>query len=76
MGLVPWTNRDRDDKKYPRAYVVTAPGASVSVDDIMKFVNNKMSTIKRPIGGVVFTDAIPKAPVRAAQILARAYDNT
>lgn len=76
MGRVPWTNGDRNDDEYPRAYVVVAPGASVSVDDIAQFVNNKVSTIKRLTGGVVFTDAIPKAPVRAAEILAMAYDNT
>lgn len=63
MGLVPWTDRDRDDEECPRAYVVASPGASVSVDDIMQFVNSKVSTIKRLTGGVVFTDAIPKAPV-------------
>lgn len=76
MGLVPWANRDRNDEEYPRAYVVVAPGAVVSADDIMQFVNNKVSTIKRLTGGVVFTDSIPKAPVRAAQTLARAYANT
>jgi len=65
IGLVLWTNRDRDGEEYPRAYVVAAPGASVSTDDIMQFVNNKVSTIKRLTGGVVFTDAIPKAPVCA-----------
>ncbi|KAJ6128023.1 hypothetical protein N7471_009240 [Penicillium samsonianum] len=52
----------KDDEEYPRAYVVAAPGASVSVDDIIQFVNNKVSTVKRLTGGVVFTDAIPKAP--------------
>lgn len=76
MGFVPWTNGDRDDEEYPRAYVVAAPGASVSVDDIVQFVNNKVSTIKRLTGGVVFIDAIPKAPVCAAEILAMAYDNS
>jgi hypothetical protein len=55
---------------------VAAPGASVSADDIMQFVNNKVSTIKRLTGGVVFTDSIPKAPVRAALILVMAYNNT
>ena len=64
MGLVPWTNGNRGEE-YPRAYVVPAPGASVSVDDILQFVNSKVSTIKRLTGGVVFTDAIPKAPVRS-----------
>jgi hypothetical protein len=73
MGLVPRTNEDRGDVEYPRAYVVAAPGASVSVDEIMQFVNAKVSTIKRLTGGVVFTDAIPKAPVRAAEILALTY---
>ncbi|KAJ5128074.1 hypothetical protein N7448_008853 [Penicillium atrosanguineum] len=52
----------KDGEEYPRAYVVVAPGASVSADDIMQFVNNKVSTIKRLTGGVVFTDSIPKAP--------------
>jgi hypothetical protein len=76
MGFDPWTNRYRDDEEYPRAYVVAAPGASVSEDDIIQFVNNKVSTIKRLTGGVVFTDAIPKAPVRATQMVTRVYDNT
>ncbi|CAL5866311.1 uncharacterized protein PFLUO_LOCUS518 [Penicillium psychrofluorescens] len=52
----------KDDEEYPRAYIVAAPGAVVSADDIMQFVNSKVSTIKRLTGGVVFTDSIPKAP--------------
>ncbi|KAJ5129827.1 uncharacterized protein N7515_005866 [Penicillium bovifimosum] len=52
----------KDGEEYPRAYVVAASGASVSEDDIMQFVNSKVSTIKRLTGGVVFTEAIPKAP--------------
>ncbi|CAG8224223.1 unnamed protein product [Penicillium salamii] len=60
----------KGDEEYPRAHVVAAPGASVSVDEIVQFVNSKVSTIKRLTGGVFFTDAIPKSPVCAAHLLA------
>lgn len=66
------TNKIRDDEEYPRAYIVAAPGTSISREEIIQFVNSKVSTIKRLTGGVVFTDTIPRAPVCAAKTLVRA----
>ncbi|KAJ6006770.1 hypothetical protein N7451_004714 [Penicillium sp. IBT 35674x] len=65
----------KGDEEYPRAYVVAAPGASVSADDITQFINSKVSTIKRLAGGVVFIDTIPKSPVCHVGTPAMVYDN-
>ncbi|KIX04740.1 uncharacterized protein Z518_05610 [Rhinocladiella mackenziei CBS 650.93] len=52
-----------DDDERPRAYVVPKKGVSLTQQDILKFVNGKVSKIKWITGGVVFTDTIPKTPV-------------
>jgi 4-coumarate--CoA ligase len=41
---------------------VLKPGESASTQDIIAFMDGKVSAIKRITGGVVFTDAIPKNP--------------
>ena len=56
--LTPYSN---DDER-PRAYVVLKPGHSATDEDIVKFMDDKVSRIKRITGGVAFLDAIPKNP--------------
>ncbi|OGM50525.1 hypothetical protein ABOM_000962 [Aspergillus bombycis] len=46
----------------PLAYVVKKPGARVSPNEILRFVEERVSKVKRITGGVVFIDAIPKNP--------------
>lgn len=38
------------------------PGHTASAEDIVSFMDGKVSAIKRISGGVVFLDAIPKNP--------------
>ena len=52
----------RNNDERPRAYVVLKPGHTASAEDIMAFMDGKVSAIKRISGGVVFLDAIPKNP--------------
>ncbi|KAJ5752848.1 hypothetical protein N7520_009765 [Penicillium odoratum] len=51
---------DHDER--PRAYVVLNPGQSASSEDIVRFMDGKVSATKRITGGVVFLEAIPKNP--------------
>lgn len=44
--------------------MVKNPGQDVSAEDIIKFLDSKVSKTKRLTGGVRFIDAIPKNPVR------------
>lgn len=44
----------------PRAYVVKKPGLSLSKEEIVEFVDAKVSHHKKLKGGVYFLDAIPK----------------
>ncbi|KAJ5082460.1 hypothetical protein N7532_011503, partial [Penicillium argentinense] len=46
----------------PRAYVVLKPGQSATADEIVRFMDGKVSAIKRITGGVMFLEAIPKNP--------------
>ncbi|KAK5673902.1 hypothetical protein LTS12_029666 [Elasticomyces elasticus] len=46
----------------PRAYVVQKPGASVTSEDIVQFMDKRVARHKRLVGGVVFIDMIPKNP--------------
>lgn len=55
------TPHSNDDER-PRAYVVLKPGYSATGEDIVKFMDDKVSRIKRITGGVAFLDAIPKNP--------------
>ncbi|KAK4081495.1 4-coumarate-CoA ligase [Purpureocillium lilacinum] len=54
----------------PRAYVVRAPGSTVSEDDVRRWVEGKVARYKWLQGGVVFVDAIPK--LLSGKILRRA----
>ncbi|KAJ5901954.1 hypothetical protein N7495_002482 [Penicillium taxi] len=51
-----------DNDERPRAYVVIKPGQSATADEIVHFINNKVSSTKRITGGVIFIDTIPKNP--------------
>lgn len=46
----------------PRAFVVKKPGTSLTEDDIVKFVDNKVAPYKKLGGGVKFLDVIPRNP--------------
>ncbi|KAL2827625.1 hypothetical protein BDW59DRAFT_179103 [Aspergillus cavernicola] len=46
----------------PRAYIVLKPGKSATAEDIITFMDGKVSQIKRITGGVIFQDSIPKNP--------------
>jgi 4-coumarate--CoA ligase len=49
-----------NDDERPRAYIVLKPGHNATAEDIVAFMDGKVSAIKRITGGVVFVDAIPK----------------
>ena len=49
----------------PRAYVVAAPAARATADEIAAWVADKVTAHKRLRGGVAFIDQIPKNPVSA-----------
>ncbi len=49
----------------PRAYVVADPAVPLTQEDIIEYMDGKVSSIKKLAGGVVFTKAIPKTPVRS-----------
>ncbi|KAJ5578290.1 uncharacterized protein N7459_007254 [Penicillium hispanicum] len=51
-----------NDDERPRAYTVLKPGQSATSDEIVRFMDGKVSATKRITGGVVFLDAIPKNP--------------
>ena len=53
-----------DGMEMPRAYVVPREGAKPSGIDIAAWLEERVARFKRLTGGVVFTDAIPKNPVR------------
>lgn len=57
--LIFWSS-DNDER--PRAYVVLKPDQTATAADILRFMDGKVSAIKRITGGVVFVDAIPKNP--------------
>ena len=44
----------------PVAHVVLRPGCTTSADEISAFVADRVAKYKR-LGGVVFTDSIPKS---------------
>jgi len=52
--------RDEFAGELPRAYVVKRPGATVTKEDIERFINDQVAPYKRLRGGVVFLPAIPK----------------
>ncbi|GME33353.1 AMP-binding enzyme [Neofusicoccum parvum] len=54
-----------DGSELPRAYVVRRPGAegdALMVQDVKKYVAERLSSYKRLEGGVVFVDELPKNP--------------
>ncbi|KAJ5161617.1 hypothetical protein N7492_007009 [Penicillium capsulatum] len=51
-----------NDNECPRAYVVRKPGQSPTPQEILRFMDGKVSAIKRITGGVEFLEAIPKNP--------------
>ncbi|KAF7170699.1 hypothetical protein CNMCM6106_005298 [Aspergillus hiratsukae] len=51
-----------NDDEGPRAYIVLKPGYNATANDIVAFMDGKVSAIKRITGGVVFVDMIPKNP--------------
>lgn len=42
--------------------MVRKPGQSVTAEEVTRFMDGKVSAIKRITGGVVFLEAIPKNP--------------
>lgn len=44
----------------PRAYVVPKPGEQLSEEEVVAFVDERVSAFKKLRGGAVITDAIPK----------------
>jgi len=50
---------DAEAGEHPRAYVVRAPGAALTAEDVMAFANGKVAHYKA-IREVVFVDSIPK----------------
>ncbi|KAK2748046.1 hypothetical protein FQN55_004595 [Onygenales sp. PD_40] len=52
----------KDGEEYPRAYITVAPGKSVTADEIVNFIKERVTPTKRITGGVIFIDAIPKNP--------------
>lgn len=48
------------DGEVPKAVVVPKPGANVDVNEIERFVGEKVTGYKQLRGGVVLTDSIPK----------------
>jgi hypothetical protein len=53
-----------EEDEVPRAYIVPKSEGAVTARDILEYMEGKVSRIKRLSGGIVFTDAIPKNPVR------------
>ncbi|KAJ6013531.1 hypothetical protein N7540_008122 [Penicillium herquei] len=51
-----------DNDERPRAYIVLKPEQSVTSEEIVRFMDGKVSATKRITGGVVFLDTIPKNP--------------
>jgi len=51
---------DEQAGELPRAYVVPKPGQQVTPEEVMQFVDERVSAFKRLRGGVVLTDSIPK----------------
>ncbi|KAF5591936.1 4-coumarate ligase [Fusarium pseudoanthophilum] len=51
----------RDGQEHPRAFVVRSDN-KITATDIMEFLQAPLSAHKKPTGGIVFVDAIPKSP--------------
>lgn len=46
----------------PRAFVVKKPNAEIAEEDIILYVNSKVTHYKKLAGGVKFIDVIPRNP--------------
>ncbi|XP_012275911.1 4-coumarate--CoA ligase 1 [Orussus abietinus] len=64
---------DEEAGELPMAFVVLQPTSKITADDIIKYVNERVSSHKRLRGGVRFVDSIPKAP--SGKILRRVLRN-
>jgi long-chain acyl-CoA synthetase len=53
--------KDPDAGEIPRAFVVRAPGATVTAEELMQFVAGRVATYKQ-VRAVTFVDEIPKNP--------------
>ncbi|CAL1545805.1 unnamed protein product [Lymnaea stagnalis] len=53
---------DEISGELPKAFVIKKPGSKVTEQDIIKFVEERVTHIKRLRGGVQFVDEIPKNP--------------
>ncbi|RBQ77300.1 hypothetical protein FVER14953_06596 [Fusarium verticillioides] len=51
----------RDGREHPRAFIVRSDN-KITGTDIMEFLEARLSAHKKPTGGIVFVDAIPKSP--------------
>jgi len=65
---------DEEAGELPRAFVVVKPGQTPAAEELMKFVEGRVSVHKYLRGGVKFVDSIPKSP--AGKILRRVLKNT
>jgi len=52
---------DEDAGELPLAFVVKKPDVSLTVNEVMNFVKEKMTTFNQLKGGVIFTDQIPRS---------------
>lgn len=46
----------------PRAFVVKKPNATLTEEDVIKYVNPKVTPYKKLVGGVRFIEIIPRNP--------------
>jgi 4-coumarate--CoA ligase len=53
---------DEEAGELPRAYVVLRPDSSLTAENVMDYVAQKVAPYKKLRGGVLFTDAVPKSP--------------
>jgi acyl-coenzyme A synthetase/AMP-(fatty) acid ligase len=53
---VEYSNNDES----PRAYIVLKPGQTATAEEIVRFMDGKVSAFKRITGGVRFLEVIPK----------------
>ncbi|XP_033339264.2 luciferin 4-monooxygenase [Megalopta genalis] len=58
----------------PAAFIVKQDGFDITIEDIVKFVNDRVSSHKRLRGGIKFVDSIPKTA--SGKILRRALRDT
>ncbi|KAK4497617.1 hypothetical protein PRZ48_010270 [Zasmidium cellare] len=55
----------KDDSEFPRAYIIkrdNEEGKNLDANGVMAYMGSRLAKFKRPDGGVVFVDEIPKNP--------------